>query len=79
MLFPTVAYFFIIFTFWPNAMDYSQGFLPKLVSFFVVLLLLSGRCYDDAYILYHSAPLEMRYILVPGDIGAAPSLPADPG
>ena len=26
-------------------MDYSKAFLPKLSSFFVVLLLRSGRCY----------------------------------
>ena len=33
-----------IFRFWPKTMDYSQAFCPKLSSFFVVLLLLTGRC-----------------------------------
>ena len=35
-----------ILRFWPKTMDYSQGFSPKLSSFFVVLLLLAGRCYE---------------------------------
>ena len=35
-----------IFSFWPKTMDYSQGFWPKLRSFFVVFLLLVGRCYE---------------------------------
>ena len=35
-----------IFSFWPKIMDYSQAFLPKLSSFFGVLLLLAGRCYE---------------------------------
>ena len=35
-----------IFSFWPKTMDYSQAFWPKLRSFFVVLVLLTGRCYE---------------------------------
>ena len=33
-----------IFRFWPKTMDYNKAFWPKLRSFFVVLLLLTGRC-----------------------------------
>ena len=35
-----------IFSFWQKTMDYSQAFLSKLSSFFVLLLLFAGRCYD---------------------------------
>ena len=35
-----------IFSFWLKTMDYSQAFWPKSSSFFVVLLLLAGRCYE---------------------------------
>ena len=35
-----------IFNFWPKTMDYSQAFLPKLRSFVVVLLLLTGKSYE---------------------------------
>ena len=35
-----------IFRFWPKTMDYSQAFWPKLRSFFAILLLLAGRCYE---------------------------------
>ena len=35
-----------IFSFWPKTMDYNKAFLPKLRSFFVVLLLHSGECYE---------------------------------
>ena len=35
-----------IFRFWPKTMDYNKAFWPKLSSFFVVLLLRNGRCYD---------------------------------
>ena len=37
-----------IFRFWPKTMDYiyNKVFWPKLSSFFVVLLLLTGRCYE---------------------------------
>ena len=46
MLFPMVSFFaeVKIFQFCPKTMDYSQAFCPKLSSFFVVLLLLTGRC-----------------------------------
>ena len=30
----------------PKTMDYSQAFWPKLRPFFVVLLLIAGRCYE---------------------------------
>ena len=33
------------FRFWPKTMDYNKAFLPKSRSFFVVLLLHSGRFY----------------------------------
>ena len=52
-----------IFKFWPKTMDYSQAFWPKLRSFFVVLLLLTGRCYE-AEILRYSAPLEMLFHVI---------------
>ena len=32
------------FRFWPKIMDYSQAFCPKLRSFFVIFLLVTGRC-----------------------------------
>ena len=35
-----------IFRFWPKTMDHSQGFLPKLRSFYVDLLLKIGRCFE---------------------------------
>ena len=35
-----------IFNFWPETMDYSQAFWLKLRSFFVVFILLTGRCYE---------------------------------
>ena len=35
-----------IFRFWPKTMDYSQAFCPKLSSFFMVLLLHTGRWYE---------------------------------
>ena len=35
-----------IFHFWPKTMDYNKAFLLKLRSFFVVFLLLIGRCYE---------------------------------
>ena len=34
------------FRFWPKTMDYNKAFWPKLSSFFVVLLLRNGRCYE---------------------------------
>ena len=34
-----------IFSIWLKTMDYSKAFLLKIRSFFVVLLLLTGRCY----------------------------------
>ena len=34
-----------IFRFWPKTMDYNKAFWPKSRSFFVVLLLHSGRYY----------------------------------
>ena len=49
MCFCLVSFFFAkvkIFSFWPKTMDYSQAFLPKLSSFFVLLLLLAGKCYE---------------------------------
>ena len=35
-----------IFRFWPKTMDYNKAFWPKLGSFFIVLLLQNGRCYE---------------------------------
>ena len=35
-----------IFRFWSKTMDYSKAFWPNLSSFFVVLLLRNGRCYE---------------------------------
>ena len=35
-----------IFRFWPKTMDYNKAFWPKSRSFFVVLLLQNGRCYE---------------------------------
>ena len=35
-----------IFRFWPKTMDYSKAFWLKLSSFFLILLLLTGRCYE---------------------------------
>ena len=35
-----------IFGFWPKTMDYSKAFWPKLRSYFAVLLLLNGICYE---------------------------------
>ena len=32
--------------FWPKTMDYNKAFWPKSRSFFVVLLLFTGRCYE---------------------------------
>ena len=43
------AFFFAkvkIFRFWLKTMDYNKAFWPKSRSFFVVLLLLTGRCYE---------------------------------
>ena len=34
------------FRFWPKTVDYRQAFWPKSRLFFVVLLLLIGRCYE---------------------------------
>ena len=34
------------FRFWPKTMDYNKAFWPKSRSFFVVLLLQNGRCYE---------------------------------
>ena len=34
------------FSFWTKTMDYNKAFWPKSRSFFVVLLLLTGRCYE---------------------------------
>ena len=36
----------LMFSFWPKTMDYSQAYWPKSRPFFVVFLLLAGRCYD---------------------------------
>ena len=46
-----------IFRFRPKTIDYNKAFWPKSRSFFVVLLLLTGRCYEA----YHSAPPEMPF------------------
>ena len=48
MPFPTVSFYAKseFFRFWPKTMDYSQGFWPELRSFFVVLLLVTRRCYE---------------------------------
>ena len=35
-----------VFRFWPKTMDYNKAFWPKSRSFFVVLLLENGRCYE---------------------------------
>ena len=35
-----------IFRFWPKTMDYNKAFWPKSWSFFVVVLLQNGRCYE---------------------------------
>ena len=35
-----------IFRFWPKTMDYNKAFWLKSRSFFVVLLLQNGRCYE---------------------------------
>ena len=35
-----------IFRFWSKTMDYNKAFLMKSRSFFAVLLLLNGRCYE---------------------------------
>ena len=32
--------------FWPKTLDYNKAFWPKSRSFFVVLLLQNGRCYE---------------------------------
>ena len=32
--------------FWPKTMDYNKAFWPKSRSFFVVILLPNGRCYE---------------------------------
>ena len=34
------------FSFWSKTMGYSQAFRPKLRSFFAVILLHSGKCYE---------------------------------
>ena len=34
------------FRFWPKTMDCNKAFGPKSWSFFVVLLLQNGRCYE---------------------------------
>ena len=46
MLFPMVSFFskVKISRLWSKTMDYSQAFCLKLSSFFVLLLLLTGRC-----------------------------------
>ena len=36
-----------ILSFWSKTMDYSQAFWLKLRSFFAVILLHSGMCYED--------------------------------
>ena len=38
-----------IFRFGPKTMDYNKAFWPKLRSFFVVFLLLTGRCYEAKF------------------------------
>ena len=35
-----------MFRFWLKTMDYNKAFWPKSRSFFVVLLLQNGRCYE---------------------------------
>ena len=47
MPFPMISCFakVIIFRFWPKTMDYNKAFWPKSMSCFVVILLLTGRCY----------------------------------
>ena len=35
-----------ILRFWPKTMDYNKAFWPKSRSFFEVILLLTGRCYE---------------------------------
>ena len=42
------------FRLWPKTMDYSQGFGPKLRSFFVVLLLRTGRCCEAKFVPFCS-------------------------
>ena len=37
-----------ILRFWPKTMDYNKAFWPKSRSFFEVILLLTGRCYEAA-------------------------------
>ena len=63
MLFQTVSFLaeVKIFSFWPKTMDYSQAFLPKLSSFFSVLLPLAGRCLEmDIFIVaYHGESLSV--------------------
>ena len=48
MPFPVVSFFARVkfFRFWPKTMDYNKVFWPKSRSFFEVLLLLTGRCYE---------------------------------
>ena len=48
MLFQLVSFFAKVkfFRFWPKTMDYNKAFWPKSRSFFVVLLLQNGRCYE---------------------------------
>ena len=41
-----------IFSFWIKTMDYSQAFWPKLMYFFVILLLLPGRWYESDVAFY---------------------------
>ena len=37
---------FKFFNFWLKTMDYNKALLPKLMSFFVIFVLLTGRCYE---------------------------------
>ena len=41
-----IGIFFAEVNFWPKTIDYGQVFLAKWSSFFVVLLLLTGRCHE---------------------------------
>ena len=63
MPFPMESFFakVKIFRFWPKTMDYNKAFWPKSRSFFVVLLLHSGRCYE-AEICAILLPLRYIYI-----------------
>ena len=60
-----MEFFFVkvkVFRFWPKTMDYNKAFWPKSRSFFEVLLLENGRCYEAE--ISDFFPMESLFIFL---------------